>query len=68
MRPFDIRVREVMDHQCRMLPAERAAEFVALEQDRDRLRSIVAEMLPADTMPPAGGAAPVSAANAGEAE
>ncbi|WBV42755.1 hypothetical protein [Pseudoroseomonas cervicalis] len=68
MAPKAIRHRELLDHLRTLTPAEAAAEMLALEQDRDRLRGIVAEMLPADTMTPAGDAAPASAANAGEAE
>lgn len=68
MAPNAVRHRELLDHLRTLTPAEAAAEMLALEQDRDRLRGIVAALLPADTMTPVNDAAPVSAANAGEAE
>ena len=68
MSPDTVRHRELLDHLRTITPAEAAAEMLALEQDRDRLRSIVAEMLPADTMTPVGNAQPAAGADAGGGE
>ncbi|MDQ1079719.1 hypothetical protein [Pseudoroseomonas cervicalis] len=56
MGPDTIRHRELLDHLRTITPAEAAAEMLSLEQERDRLRSVIDAVLPADSITPAPGA------------